>query len=373
MRSMILAGLVLGACATTAEAQYVRCWGAGKQTSGGSYQFGQSIVPPDLGYVIGVDGGLLHSVAVSEKGIVRCWGAGTTNNPSAANGFTEYGQSMVPTDLGTVVAVAAGYLHTVSLDAGGVVRCWGSNSSGQCTVPGNLGTSSAIAASAFGTMALTSVGTVRTWGNLGSALGGVYGATAIAAGAGHVMALKTNGRVVCDGDNANSQCQVPFDLGTARAIAAGSYHSMALLTDGTVRCWGSNSFGERVIPVDLEPVSAIAGGEYYSVALLADGTVRAWGRDDLGQCMVPPGLGSVSAVSGGIFHVIAIASEPSPPCPADFNGDYFVEGYDLGVLLSEWGPCITGAPSCRADLDGNGIVDGDDLGSFLGAWGRCRD
>jgi hypothetical protein len=78
-------------------------------------------------------------------------------------------------------------------------------------------------------------------------------------------------------------------------------------------------------------------------------------------------------VSGGIFHVVAISSEPSPPCPADFNRDYFVEGHDLGVLLSEWGPCIPGAPSCRADLDGNGIVDGDDLGSFLGAWGRCRD
>jgi hypothetical protein len=176
--------------------------------------------------------------------------------------------------------------------------------------------------------------------------------------------------------------RAPVDLSDVVSVAAGYYHNMALRHDGTVRCWGAGltntgfagvEFGQSFVPPNLGPVVAIAAGNLHSVALLADGAVRCWGFDNYGECMVPAGLGSVSAIAAGGHHTIAVSSVPSPPCPADFNDDYFVEGHDLGVLLSEWGLCITGAPSCRADLDGNGIVDGDDLGSFLSAWGRCRD
>jgi hypothetical protein len=44
-----------------------------------------------------------------------------------------------------------------------------------------------------------------------------------------------------------------------------------------------------------------------------------------------------------------------------------VDGDDLGILLSAWGP----APDSAADLTGDGVVDGDDLGQMLGAWGPC--
>ncbi len=27
------------------------------------------------------------------------------------------------------------------------------------------------------------------------------------------------------------------------------------------------------------------------------------------------------------------------PCPADLNGDGFVDGADLGILLASWGAC----------------------------------
>lgn len=53
-------------------------------------------------------------------------------------------------------------------------------------------------------------------------------------------------------------------------------------------------------------------------------------------------------------------------CRADFNGDGFVNGADLGLLLGAWGtadPCY--------DLNGDGIVNGADLGLLLGAWGAC--
>jgi len=54
------------------------------------------------------------------------------------------------------------------------------------------------------------------------------------------------------------------------------------------------------------------------------------------------------------------------PAPAaDLNGDGVVDGADLGILLSSWGPC----DGCAADLNGDGVVDGADLGILLSAWG----
>jgi hypothetical protein len=60
------------------------------------------------------------------------------------------------------------------------------------------------------------------------------------------------------------------------------------------------------------------------------------------------------------------------PCvPADLNNDRSVDGADLGVLLSAWGPA--GPESARADINGNGIVDGADLGVLLANWGACGE
>jgi hypothetical protein len=51
-----------------------------------------------------------------------------------------------------------------------------------------------------------------------------------------------------------------------------------------------------------------------------------------------------------------------PAASADLNGDGWVDGADLGLLLLQWGGAGSG------DLDGNGIVDGGDLGLLLLAW-----
>ncbi|MBL9140831.1 MAG: hypothetical protein JNK53_03090 [Phycisphaerae bacterium] len=49
---------------------------------------------------------------------------------------------------------------------------------------------------------------------------------------------------------------------------------------------------------------------------------------------------------------------------ADLNNDGFVNGADLGMLLSAWGDCT----GCAADLSGDGQVSGEDLGALLAAW-----
>lgn len=53
-----------------------------------------------------------------------------------------------------------------------------------------------------------------------------------------------------------------------------------------------------------------------------------------------------------------------PTILGDLNGDFSVDGADLGLLLGAWGA----APSGFADLDANGVVNGADLGLLLGNW-----
>ena len=50
--------------------------------------------------------------------------------------------------------------------------------------------------------------------------------------------------------------------------------------------------------------------------------------------------------------------------PADLDGDLFIGGADLTLMLAAWG-----TDSSLADLDGDGIIGGADLTILLGYWG----
>ncbi|MFM9144390.1 MAG: cytochrome c peroxidase [Phycisphaerales bacterium] len=53
----------------------------------------------------------------------------------------------------------------------------------------------------------------------------------------------------------------------------------------------------------------------------------------------------------------------------DLNRDGSVDGIDLGLLLSSWGPCPASG-ACAGDLTADGSVDGVDLGMLLSRWGN---
>jgi hypothetical protein len=58
------------------------------------------------------------------------------------------------------------------------------------------------------------------------------------------------------------------------------------------------------------------------------------------------------------------------PCPADLDGDGFVNSVDLADFLTRWGNC--GGGECEsADLNRDGLVDAADLTKFLAGWGQC--
>jgi len=130
-----------------------------------------------------------------------------------------------------VVAIAAGYSHSLALKRDGTVVRWGNDFFGKGNVP----------------LGLTNV-------------------VAIAAGDSHSLALKHDGTVVGWGENNFGQRDVPPGLTDVVAIAAGYRYSLALQRNGTVVPWGDLSFRQKEVPTGLTNVTTIAAGDNHSLA-----------------------------------------------------------------------------------------------------------
>ncbi len=187
-------------------------------------------------------------------------------------GWNNNGQAAPPPGLADVVAVAAGYSHSLALKGDGTVVGWGSNDDGQAAPPP-----------------------------------GLVGVVAVAAGLRHSLALKADGTVVEWGDNYNGQAAPPPGLADVVAVATGYSHSLALKGDGTVVGWGSNNNGQATPPPGLVGVVAVAAGHSHSLAL---------GSLDVGNLPSPVAavsFESVQAVApegGGAAAVALVLSEP---------------------------------------------------------------
>ena len=94
-------------------------------------------------------------------------------------------------------------------------------------------------------------------------------------------------------------------------VAAGAGHVLALREDGSLVAWGGkNEDGELDVPEGNEFV-AIAAGAAYSVALRDDGSLSAWGRDLWGRLDVPPGNRFIAISAYGPHGLALEVPEPS--------------------------------------------------------------
>jgi formylglycine-generating enzyme required for sulfatase activity len=94
------------------------------------------------------------------------------------------------------------------------------------------------------------------------------------------------------------------------------------------------------------------------------------GNDD--RIEIAQGL-LVDSNADAVPDICQCGSIPELPncCIGDIFADGIVNGGDLGVLLSYWGPTTASAASRSCDLDNNNIVNGADLGMLLSNWGAC--
>lgn len=325
-----------------------------------------------LSEIVSVAAGRSHAFALKSNGTVWAWGQNQCGQ--IGNGVASGTPVTTPAPLAAltdIAAVGAGDFHSLALRNDGTLFSWGNNINGEVgngtsdrvpvPVPVmNLTDVHALGSSWFHTLALRGDGTVWAWGeNSFGALGngsasatvfptpaavtGLTGATAVAAGLNHSLAI-VGGTVRGWGSNASGQLGTGSSSGTPvtspaqalvltniTAVAGGANHSLALRNNGTVWAWGSNSAGQlgtgggsTSTPVQipsLAGITAIATGNGHSLALRNDGTVWAWGPNSFGEIgigtqtpSVPTptqvlNLPMITAISGGFDYSLALASD----------------------------------------------------------------
>ncbi len=271
----------------------------------------------DLSGMVGVAGGISHSLAVKSDGTVWAWGF---NNASQLGDGTTTERNTPVQVLGLTgaVAVVGGGYTSLAVKSDRTVWAWGQNDCGQ------LGD-----------------GTTTTR-STPVQVSGLSGVVAVSAAWDHVLAVKSDGAVWAWGYNGYGQLgdgtttarhapiQVPGLSGMV-AVAGVGYHSLAVKSDGTVWAWGYNNAGQlgdgtttdRHAPIQvpgLSGVVAVGGGGYHSLAVKSDGTVWAWGDNGNGELgdgttsnrstpMQVSGLSGVVAVAGGWYHCLAVKSD----------------------------------------------------------------
>ena len=297
--------------------------------------------------------GHTHSLALCSDGILAAWGCngyGQLGNGSSGNLSSSpvlVNQSGVLAGK-TIIAVAAGTDHSLTLCSDGTLAAWGRNSLGQL---GNGSTSNnsspvlvnqsgvlagktiiAISAGAYHNLAMCSDGTVAVWGhNYDGQLGN--GSTASS-----LIPVLVDQTGILAGRNITS-------------VTTGSAHSLALCSDGTLACWGYNNFGQlgngssgnNSSPVLVsssgvlagKTVTSVSAGSSHCLALCADGTVAAWGNNEHGQLGNGGGPNSLSPVlvdRTGVLAgrtIIAVTAGSSHSFALCSDGTLAAWGYNL--------------------------------------------
>ncbi|MFZ2278024.1 MAG: cadherin-like beta sandwich domain-containing protein, partial [Prosthecobacter sp.] len=255
----------------------------------------------------------------------------------------------------TVVAVAAGARHNLALCSDGSVAAWGANTSGQLGDNTTSPRSAAVAVNAAsGLSALNGRSVVAV------AAGGLHSLALCTDGAVMAWGNDINGELGDDNaaqfyTNSPVAVAVMASSGSALfgksvvSIMAGYAHSMAQCSDGSLVAWGSNAFGQLgdtttnngYVPVTVstasgvsalngKTVSAISAGARHSMAQCTDGTLTAWGLDTSGQLgnnsttgsSAPVAVSTSPLTAGEVFvraaggpyalHTLALTAAPLP-------------------------------------------------------------
>jgi alpha-tubulin suppressor-like RCC1 family protein len=316
----------------------VVAWGDGAsgQLGDGEELSSDRAVPVEgLTDVKAIAAGENFSLALLENGTVMAWGGNESGQ--LGDGTTSFSDVPVAVNgLSGVSAIAAGGEHALALLEKGTVMAWGNDEHGQLGDGGeankdtpvavkDLTGVSAIAAGSEHSLAVLAKGTVEAWGSDES---GQLGNSKVTEGG--EEELEEHGS---EGERTSDVPVEVTDVSGATAVAAGAQHSLALLEDGTVMAWGEDESGQlgngklthsQELPSavhGLSGVSAIAAGGAHSMALLTNGTVMTWGEDKFGELgdgaagepsdvpVMVSGLGEAVGIAAGGDHDL-VYSEP---------------------------------------------------------------
>jgi len=261
-----------------------------------------------------------ESMAVDNQGRVWAWGLNTNGELGTGNATaTPYATQV--SGLSNMLAIASGQNHTVALKADGSVWAWGANGSGQIgngtvsawvTQPTQViapNTQSgpyiqsivAVAAGSLHSVALDNTGKVYTWGD--NSYGELGDSDAALVAQSQPVLAKNSGTPITN----------------IVGISADATNSFAINNSGTVYAWGDNTIGELGTGTtntvgtasDLSPGQVQNLGTMAMVsnqsALAANGTLWTWGDGSNGRL----GIG-VSGVYSTMPLAITLATPATP-------------------------------------------------------------
>ena len=227
--------------------------------------------------------------------------AATETAPSynvVAIGLNDQGQCDV-SDWHDIIAVTAGYDHTIGLKSDGTVIMAGQDQIGQRSISGWRDII-AVSTGFFQTIGLKSDGTVTATGGYMTfgpeSTSSWRDIAAVSAGGMHTVGLRADGTVVASGYNEHGQCDVS-DWRDIVQVSAGFEYTVGLTSGGTVLATGQNDEGQCDVYVWRDIIAVSAGGTH-TVGLKSDGTVVAVGNNDNGQCEVSGWQGIVKVFTG---------------------------------------------------------------------------
>jgi alpha-tubulin suppressor-like RCC1 family protein len=392
--------------------------------------------------------GYEHGLGLLADGRVMSWGY--NSDGELGDGSTTL--NAVPTPVPGVsggVAVAAGTAHSLALLGDGTVLAWGRNTLGELGLGGVVGpevcgvatpcskvpvrvpgisNAIAIAASEHHSVALLADGSVVGWGEdehgeqgngVGTATGckcvpsataipGVSGVFAVAAGGHTSAALLFDGTVRNWGQNSEGQLGTgafspasgcaclgpvsPTGLVGVKQLSGGGDHSLALLQGGGAVGWGFNFDGQvgngtesglpcYCVPAPTPVLSALSDpqavdtGEQHSAALMSDGSVRAWGSNDSGEAgngplgenvLSPKPVAGVNGASGLLasdYNTYAITG-PSQTLRVELAGDEAGSVGGRGIICPP--ACTQRYPQARVEY-----LRAEPGARFAGFTGAC--
>jgi alpha-tubulin suppressor-like RCC1 family protein len=129
-------------------------WGYAYQNANGPTN-----VPAGLSNVVSISAGGGHGLALLNDSTVIGWGFNhhgeATGIPNLISPYASTGQVMIAGQvLSNVVAIAAGYVHSLALKNDGTVVAWGWNTNGEATVPAGVSNVVAISAGFYQSLAI---------------------------------------------------------------------------------------------------------------------------------------------------------------------------------------------------------------------------
>ena len=337
-----------------------------------------------------------HSCALTTDNTVWCWGGNASGQ--RANGEMSSLPQPVPKQIedtkqpGEWQSLASGATHNCGIKSDHSLWCWGNNKAGQLAIDLAIEASpypqqetthnndwstrpNALALGSNFSCALKLIkkstgdeNTLWCWGSntyspststknpQPAQVGSTSDWVAITAGTHHACGIRSNGELLCWGDNSTKQLgrgednsvsldpnpQRVNETGPWRAVSAGLSHTCAIKSDESLWCWGNNYKGAvgngelpntsqrkthaQPLPIGINNKKwrALAAGMDHTCAIDSDDTLWCWGSNIYGQLgnnttqsLSEPtaiGLTLIDTVTAGTYHTCAFNREGTMYC-----------------------------------------------------------